>query len=221
MADETTEKKQPPPSPASPWPALTPRSARISRTTTETTIDLRLDLDGSGAAEIETGIGPLDHFLTLFARHGQFDLRVTARGDLQVDAHHTTEDVGICLGQALLRALGERRGIRRAADAAVPMDESLAHIAVDCGGRGYYVQREPFIGPGVGPLDSDLVRHFFETLAHEARINLHVVSLYGSNAHHQVEAVFKAFARALDAATRRDPRLGERLPSTKEHIETS
>ena len=196
------------------------RRATITRRTTETEIELTLDLDGSGQAAIDTGIGPLDHFLTLFARHGLFDLTVTARGDLQVDAHHTTEDVGLCLGQAIRQALGERRGIRRTADVAVPMDEALAHVAVDCGGRGYYVQRDPINGPGVGILDADLVRHFFETLAIEARINLHVVTLYGSNTHHQVEALFKAFGRALDAATRPDPRLGDRLPSTKEHIET-
>lgn len=199
---------------------MTKRSAAITRRTTETAVDLWLNLDGSGSAEVATGIGALDHFLTLFARHGQFDLRVAAEGDLHVDGHHTTEDVGICLGQALGAALGDRRGIRRTADAAVPMDEALAHVAVDCGGRGHYVQRDPFVGPLVGTLETDLVRHFFESLAIEARINLHVVTLYGANAHHQVEAVFKAFARALDAATRHDPRLGDRLPSTKEHIET-
>lgn len=197
------------------------RVGSVARETSETAIELALDLDGSGLADIETGIGALDHFLTLFARHGLFDLRVRARGDLQIDPHHTTEDVGLCLGQALREALGERRGIRRAADAAVPMDESLAQVAVDCGGRGYFVQRAPFAGLAVGQLDTDLVRHFFETLAIEARVNLHVVTLYGSNTHHQVEAVFKAFARALDAATRFDPRLGDRLPSTKEHIETA
>lgn len=197
------------------------RVGSVARRTTETDVEVRLDLDGTGVSTIDSGIPPLDHFLTLFARHGQFDLTVAARGDLGVDAHHTTEDVGLCLGQALRRALGERRGIRRAADAAVPMDEALAHVAVDCGGRGYYVQRDPFAGPGVGTLDVDLVRHFFDTLAHEARINLHLVTLYGSNTHHQVEAVFKAFARALDAATRLDARLGDRLPTTKEHIETA
>lgn len=197
------------------------RTATISRLTGETSVELWLDVDGDGTAEIDTGLGALDHFLTLVARHGLFDLRISAHGDLHVDSHHTTEDVGICLGQALRQALGDRRGIRRVADAAVPMDESLAHVAVDCGGRGYFVQRGPFCGSAVGALDTDLVRHFFESLAHEARINLHVVTLYGSNTHHQVEAVFKAFARALDAATRLDPRVGDRLPSTKEHIETA
>ncbi|HET7037292.1 MAG TPA: imidazoleglycerol-phosphate dehydratase HisB [Thermomicrobiaceae bacterium] len=197
------------------------RVGSVQRETRETAVELRLDLDGSGESEIDTGVGALDHFLTLFARHGLFDLQVHARGDLHVDAHHTTEDVGLCLGQALRQALGERRGIRRTADAAVPMDEALAQVAVDCGGRGYFVQRQPFSGAAVGQLDTDLVRHFFESLAIEARINLHVVTLYGTNTHHQIEAVFKAFARALDAATRLDPRLGDRLPSTKERIETA
>lgn len=195
------------------------RRGTVQRQTGETSIELVVDLDGFGVSSIDTGVGAFDHFLTLFARHGQFDLQVRAEGDLHIDPHHTVEDVGICLGQAIRQALGERRGIRRAADAAVPMDEALAHVAVDCGGRGYYVQRDPFVGPTVGQLETDLVRHFFETLAHEARVNIHVVTMYGSNAHHQVEAVFKAFARALDAAVQRDARLGDRLPSTKEHIE--
>ncbi len=199
--------------------ATPPRMAAITRNTGETSVQLRLNLDGRGRAEIATSLGSLDHFLTLFARHGQFDLDVTAKGDLHVDAHHTTEDVAICLGQAIRQALGERRGIRRMADVAVPMDESLAHVAVDCSGRGYYVQREAFTGQAVGQVEIDLFRHFFETMAIEARINLHIVTLYGANAHHQVEAVFKAFARALDAAVSFDPRVGNRLPSTKDHIE--
>lgn len=195
------------------------RVAQIKRTTTETSVDLQLDLDGSGASHIATGLGSLDHFLTLFARHGLFDLTVEAHGDLEVDPHHTTEDVAICLGQAIRQALGERRGIRRMADVAVPMDEALAHVVIDCSGRGYFVQRTPFVGQAVGQIEVDLFRHFFETLAVEARINLHIVTLYGLNAHHQAEAVFKAFARALDAATALDPRLGDRIPSTKDHIE--
>jgi imidazoleglycerol-phosphate dehydratase len=195
------------------------RIASISRTTTETSIQITLDLDGTGESAVETGLGALDHFLTLFSRHGQFDLRLSATGDLQVDAHHTTEDVAICLGQAVKQALGDRRGIRRMADVAVPMDEALAHVAIDCSGRGYFVQREPFGGHAVGPIEVDLFRHFFETFAIEARLNLHIVTLYGSNAHHQVEAVFKACARALDFATSVDPRRGDRIPSTKDHIE--
>jgi imidazoleglycerol-phosphate dehydratase len=195
------------------------RSASISRSTGETQVQLELDIDGSGESTINTGVAALDHFLTLFSRHGLFDLSVQATGDLAIDAHHTVEDIGICLGQAIRNALGDYKGIRRTADVAVPMDESLAHVAVDCSGRGYYVQRDPFVSGSIGALDTDLVRHFFETVAHEARMNLHIVTLYGTNAHHQVEAVFKAFARALDAATREDPRLAGRVPSTKEHIE--
>ncbi len=200
---------------------MSQRTATLTRKTGETQVEVWLDLDGVGSSEVSTGIGILDHFLTLFARHGLFNLRVQARGDLHVDAHHTTEDVGICLGQVLRQALGDHRGIRRVGNMAVPMDESLALVAVDCGGRGYYVQRDPFAGTMVGSLETDLVRHFFDSLAREARINLHVVTLYGTNTHHQVEAVFKAFARALDQASRRDERIGERLPSTKEHIETA
>ncbi len=196
-----------------------PRQARIERTTGETSVVVSLVLDGSGQADIATGIGALDHALTLFARHGLFDLSVRAQGDLHIDPHHTTEDVAICLGQALREALGDRRGIQRMGDAAVAMDEALAHVAVDLGGRGYYVQREPFLPQPFGQLDTDLVRHFLETLAHEARMNLHLVTLYGSNSHHQVEAVFKALGRALDAATQLDPRRGQQLPTTKGYIE--
>jgi imidazoleglycerol-phosphate dehydratase len=196
-----------------------PRLATIHRSTGETTVKLMLAIDGTGTSEISTGIGALDHFLTLFSRHGLFDLNVEARGDLEIDAHHTAEDIAICLGQSIRQSLGDHKGIRRTADVAVPMDEALAHLSVDCGGRGYYVQRMPFVSGSIGTLDTDLVRHFFETLAFEARMNLHVITLYGSNAHHQVEAVFKAFGRALDAATRQDERLKGRLPSTKEHIE--
>ncbi len=198
---------------------LAQRTATIQRETSETSIDLTLNLDGTGISRIDTGLGALDHFLTLFTRHGQFDLQVTAKGDLHVDPHHTTEDVAICLGQAIRQALGERRGIRRMADFVVPMDEALAHVAVDCSGRGYFVQRDPFVGTSVGQIEVDLFRHFFESLAVESRINLHIVTLYGLSAHHQVEAIFKAFARALDAATGVDPRLGDQIPSTKEHIE--
>lgn len=197
------------------------RAASIRRKTTETTVALEFVLDGQGHTAIDTGVGALDHFLTLFARHGLFDLELGVEGDLSVDAHHTVEDVGICLGQALREALGDHRGIRRTADVAVPMDEALAHVAVDCGGRSYYVQNGAFSAPMVGALETDLVRHFLDSLAREARINIHIITLYGSNAHHEVEAIFKAFARALDAATRIDDRLDGRLPSTKERIEGS
>lgn len=195
------------------------RQATIRRQTAETRIDLTIALDGSGLSTIQTGVGALDHFLTLFSRHGLFDLKVDVDGDLTVDAHHTVEDVGICLGQAIREALGDHRGIRRTADIAVPMDEALAHVAIDCSGRSYYVQRGTFSAPMVGALETDLVRHFFDSLSREARMNIHVITLYGENAHHEVEALFKAFARALDAATRLDHRLGDRIPSTKEHIE--
>jgi imidazoleglycerol-phosphate dehydratase len=195
------------------------RSASIRRTTTETSIVLDFSIDGTGVSDVDTGIGAFDHFLTLFARHGQFDLTLTVQGDLHVDGHHTVEDAGICLGQAIREALGDHRGIRRTADVAVPMDEALAHVAVDCGGRSWFVQNGNFTGTHVGQLETDLVRHFFDSVAREARMNIHIITLYGCNAHHEVEAVFKAFARALDAATTLDPRLGDRLPSTKEHIE--
>ncbi len=195
------------------------RASKIDRTTAETTVTVEIALDGSGQASIDTGIGALDHFLTLFARHGCFDLTVRARGDLHVDAHHTVEDVAICLGQAVRRALGDWRGIRRMANAAVPMDEALAHIALDCSGRGLFVHRDPFPPGAVGQLECDLARHFLETFAREARITIHLVTLYGQNAHHQLEAIFKALGRALDHATQIDPRIADRLPSTKEHLE--
>jgi imidazoleglycerol-phosphate dehydratase len=198
---------------------MSERQAAIERQTAETRVSLRLAIDGTGASRISTGVGALDHFLTLFARHGMFDLDLTVEGDLSVDAHHTVEDAGICLGQAIREALGDHRGIRRSADVAVPMDEALAHLAVDCGGRSYYVQNGAFSAAMVGQLETDLVRHFFDSLAREARMNIHVVTLYGSNAHHEVEALFKAFARALDRATSIDARLGGRLPTTKERIE--
>ncbi len=195
------------------------RAASVRRSTTETSVSLDLAIDGTGFSSIDTGIGAFDHFLTLFARHGQFNLEVGVQGDLGVDGHHTVEDVAICLGQAIREALGDHRGIRRTADVAVPMDEALAHVAVDCGGRSYYVQNGTFSAQAVGALETDLVRHFFDSLAREARLNIHVIMLYGQNAHHEVEAVFKAFARALDAATQLDPRLEGKLPSTKERIE--
>lgn len=198
---------------------MSERRAVVNRNTAETRVQLAFQIDGSGTADIATGVGALDHFLVLFARHGLFDLSIKVDGDLSVDAHHTVEDVGICLGQAIRIALGDHRGIRRTADVAVPMDEALAHVAIDCAGRSYYVQHGEFSQSRVGELETDLVRHFLDSLTREARINLHIVTLYGVNAHHQVEAVFKAFGRALDAATSVDLRLGDRLPSSKEHIE--
>jgi imidazoleglycerol-phosphate dehydratase len=202
-----------------PYPAA--RTGRINRTTAETSIELSLTIDGEGQADIVTGVGILDHFLTLFARHGLFDLTVRATGDLHIDSHHTVEDVAICLGQALRSALGDGRGLRRTASRVMPMDEALTTVAVDLGGRSYCVVRGDWATPMVGGIESDLVRHFFDSLAREARLNLHILLHYGSNTHHQAEAAFKGFARALDEATQRDPRLGDRLPSTKEHIETA
>jgi imidazoleglycerol-phosphate dehydratase len=191
------------------------RVGAVERETAETKVSVGIAIDGTGQADVETGIGALDHFLTLWARHGLFDLTIVAQGDLHVDGHHTVEDVGICLGRALSAALGERRGIRRAAHMVMPMDEALATVAVDCGGRGYFVMQGVFSAPHVGTLETDLVRHFLLSVATEARINLHVLLHYGVNAHHEVEAIFKGFGRALDSATQIDQRLGDVIPSTK------
>jgi imidazoleglycerol-phosphate dehydratase len=191
------------------------RSATISRRTGETDITLALTIDGAGTADVATGIGFLDHMLTLFAKHGLFDITARAVGDLHVDEHHTAEDVCICLGQALDRALGERRGLVRTAHSFVPMDESLGFVAVDLGGRPYCVVDAAFVTPRVGQLGTDLIAHLFESIATHGRLNLHARILYGHNDHHKVEALFKAFGRALDAATRIDERLGDAVPSTK------
>ena len=194
---------------------MTERTATISRRTGETDITLTLTVDGTGAAELATGIGFLDHMLTLFAKHGLFDISVKAVGDLHVDEHHIAEDVCICLGQALDRALGDRRGIVRTAHSFVPMDEALGFVAVDLGGRPYCVVEAAFVTPRVGQLGTDLIAHLFESIAVHGRLNLHARILYGHNDHHKVEALFKAFGRALDAATRIDERLGGAVPSTK------
>ncbi len=194
---------------------MTTRTASIERKTGETEIALTIELDGTGLAVADTGIGFLDHMLTLFAKHGLFDIRVQARGDLQVDEHHTAEDVCICLGQALDRALGERRGIVRTAHSFVPMDEALGFVAVDLGGRAYCVVDATFATPRLGQLGTDLIAHLFESIAMHGRLNLHARVLYGHNDHHKVEALFKALGRALDAATRIDERLGDTVPSTK------
>lgn len=191
------------------------RTAAIDRKTGETDIALILEIDGSGVAEVATGIGFLDHMLALFARHGLFDLRVSAQGDLHIDEHHTAEDVCICLGQAIDAALGERRGLVRTAHSFVPMDESLGLVAVDLGGRPYCVVDAAFVTPRVGQLGTDLVPHLFESIAAHGRMNIHAKVLYGHNDHHKIEALFKAFGRALDAATRIDARLGDAIPSTK------
>lgn len=192
-----------------------PRQATITRRTGETDITLSLTIDGQGQADVSTGIGFLDHMLTLWAKHGVFDLMVRAKGDLHVDEHHTAEDTCICLGRALDQALGERRGLVRTAHSYVPMDESLALVAVDLGGRPYCVVQATFATPRVGQLGTDLVAHLLESIAIHGRLNIHVQVLYGQNDHHKVEAIFKALGRALDAATRRDERLAGSIPSTK------
>ncbi len=190
------------------------REASVTRKTGETSIELSLVVDGSGRADIATGIGFLDHMLTLFAAHGLFDLTVRAQGDLVVDDHHTAEDVFICLGKALDQALGDRRGLVRTAHSYVPMDEALARVAIDLGGRPYCVFEADFATPRVGQLGTDLIFHLFESLAIHGRLNLHAHVLYGRNDHHKVEGLFKALARALDAATQIDPRR-QGVPSTK------
>ncbi len=191
------------------------RKATITRKTNETEIVLSLTVDGQGIAEISTGIGFLDHMLTLFAKHGLFDLQVEAHGDLHIDAHHTAEDVCICLGQAIDQALTSRRGIVRTAHSYVPMDEALGFVAIDLGGRAYAVFTADFVTPQVGHLGTDLIGHMFESIAFHGRLNLHANVLYGRNDHHKVEALFKALGRALDAATRIDERLEGAIPSTK------
>jgi len=191
------------------------RSATISRKTKETSITLDLTLDGAGTSRVTTGVGFFDHMLDLLARHGLFDLTVEASGDLHVDAHHTVEDVGIVLGQALDKALGEKRGINRYGFAIVPMDESLAQVALDLSGRPAFVWRVAFTGPLIGQFPVELVEEFFKALANAARMNLHVHVPYGTNNHHIAEAVFKSFARALRSAVTIDPRAADQVPSTK------
>lgn len=192
-----------------------PRTASLTRTTTETDISLTLDLDGAGKAEIATGIGFLDHMLTALARHALLDLSVTAKGDLHVDFHHTTEDVGIVLGRALAQAVGDKRGITRFGHAIVPMDDALAEAAVDISGRPFLAWSVGFRAPKIGEMDTELFEEFFRAFAFNAALNLHVTARAGSNAHHVAEACFKATARALRMALTSDPRLGDAVPSTK------
>jgi imidazoleglycerol-phosphate dehydratase len=190
------------------------RTAEIVRKTRETDIRLSLDLDGRGEARVATGVGFLDHMLELFARHSLMDLAVACTGDLHVDAHHTTEDVGICLGQALDRALGDRAAIRRYGHAVLPMDETLVTCAVDLGGRPYWVWNVSMPSPRIGTFDSELVADFWQAVATQGRMNLHVLLHYGRNTHHISEAIFKGLARTLRDACERDPR-NEGVPSTK------
>jgi imidazoleglycerol-phosphate dehydratase len=192
-----------------------PRTGHVRRETRESRVEVTLNLDGSGRGDIATGIGFLDHMLDSFARHSRFDLTVRAEGDLHVDQHHTTEDVGITLGQTLDQALGERRGIRRFGDAVVPLDEALAQVAIDLGGRPWASIDLPFRGSQIGGLSSEMIPHLLQSFAVDGRFALHVRLLAGENDHHRAEATFKALARALDDATRPDARLADQVPSTK------
>jgi imidazoleglycerol-phosphate dehydratase len=191
------------------------RTATIHRETNETDIRLKLNLDGRGKSRVSTGIRFFDHMLDLVARHGAFDLEIAAKGDLDVDQHHTVEDVGIALGEAVLKALGTKRGILRAGYFLMPMDETLAAAAVDLGGRPYCVLKGKMSAKRVGDFQTELTEDFFQGFAQAARANVHLRALYGRSSHHQVEAIFKAFARALRFAVSRDRRLARVLPSTK------
>jgi len=191
------------------------REATVKRQTTETNVSLTVKIDGGGEAEMNTGIRMFDHLLAQVARHGVFDLKVSANGD---NIHHVVEDVALCLGRAFNEAMGDKRGLVRMADVAVPMDDALATVVVDIGGRGYTVLDLPFAENDLAEMSSDLVRHFMESFAAEAKINLHARIPYGTNDHHKAEALFKALGRALDAATVIDPRIVGDLPSTKETI---
>lgn len=191
------------------------RTAEISRQTNETQIEIKLDLDGMGKHEISTDVGFLDHILTHLAVHGLFDLTVKATGDLHIDVHHTVEDVALALGQAFDKALDDRRGIVRMGNSFAPMDETLAHVTIDLSGRPYAVIQAEWHTPYVGNISTTLFPHFFESFAVTSRCNLHARVLYGRDDHHQAEALFKAWARALDAATQFDERRGGNIPSTK------
>lgn len=190
------------------------RSAEIVRKTRETEIKLTLNLDGVGKSEARSGVGFLDHMLELFSRHSLMDLSVECSGDLHVDAHHTTEDIGICLGQAFDRALGDRSGIRRYGHSILPMDETLVTCAVDLGGRSHWVWNAPMPTPRIGDFDSELVADFWQAFTDQGRLNLHVLLHYGRNTHHVSEAIFKGLARALRSASELDPR-NPGVPSTK------
>jgi imidazoleglycerol-phosphate dehydratase len=192
------------------------RTAKIARETKETKVSLELGVDGTGQARISTGIKMFDHLLSQLAQHGRFNLRVSASGD---DEHHVIEDVAICLGKAFGEALGDKRGIIRMADAAVPMDDALVMVAVDISGRGYTVLALPFADNDMAGFPTDLIRHFLESMAIEARLNLHANIVYGTNDHHKAEALFKALGRALDMATTLDKRISGELPSTKGRLE--
>ncbi len=190
------------------------RNATVTRKTGETDIEITLDIDGTGEACVDTGIGFFDHMLMSFARHGLFDLTVTVKGDLLVDCHHTIEDTGIVLGEAIKKALGDKKSIKRYGSFLLPMDETLVMCAIDLSGRPYLVYDATFNVERVGYMDTEMVKEFFYAISYSAGMNLHIKEMYGDNAHHIIEAMFKAFARALDDATQIDPRVGG-LPTTK------
>jgi imidazoleglycerol-phosphate dehydratase len=198
-----------------PSPAASPRVADVQRNTSETQIRVRVNLDGIGTAQLSTGIGFFDHMLDQIARHGLIDLEIDAKGDLHIDGHHTVEDVGITLGQAFARAVGDKKGIRRYGHAYVPLDEALSRVVIDFSGRPGLHMRVPFKAGMVGGFDTQLTYEFFQGFVNHAGVTLHIDNLHGENAHHQAETVFKAFARALRMALERDERLGDVIPSTK------
>jgi Imidazoleglycerol-phosphate dehydratase len=191
------------------------RTASLTRKTNETDISVTVSIDGTGKGTISTGIGFFDHMLDQLSRHSLIDMDISARGDLHIDDHHTVEDVGIALGQALSRALGDRKGITRYASIDLPMDETMTRAAVDVSGRPFLVWNVPFTAPKIGTFDTELVREFFQALAQHGGITLHVANLYGANSHHIAESCFKAVARVLRAACEIDPRQAGRIPSTK------
>ncbi|MCU6455637.1 imidazoleglycerol-phosphate dehydratase HisB [Sphingomonas sp. A2-49] len=191
------------------------RTATINRSTAETRIDVTVNLDGTGAYRIRTGIGFLDHMVEQLSRHGLIDIDLTVEGDLHIDGHHTVEDSALALGQAVAKALGDKRGIRRYGDALSPMDETLTRVALDISGRPWLVWKTAFTVSRLGELDTELIEHWFHSFAQTAGITLHVETLYGSNNHHIVEAAFKGLARALRAAVEIDPRKADAIPSTK------
>ena len=191
------------------------RKASVKRSTKETAVEVAVNLDGEGRASIATGIGFLDHMLELLARHARFDMDVKAKGDLHIDQHHTTEDVGIALGQAVRKALGDLTGITRYADVHVPMDEALTRVAIDISGRPFLVFKAEFVRDKVGPFDTELIQEWFQAFAMNAAVTLHVATLYGTNDHHIAESCFKGLARALRAAVAIDPRAAHEIPSTK------
>ena len=195
--------------------ALAPRSAEISRNTAETKITVKLNLDGTGQAKLATGIGFFDHMLDQIARHGLIDLDIQAAGDLHIDGHHTVEDVGITFGQAVAKAVGDKKGLRRYGHAYVPLDEALSRVVIDFSGRPGLVMNVPFKSGMIGGFDAQLAHEFFQGFANHAFVTLHIDNLRGENAHHQAETVFKAFARALRMALEIDPRAAGVIPSTK------